>query len=674
MHLVIVESPTKSKTLIKFLGKEYQVFSSYGHVRDLPKSKLGIDVENDFEPSYTVPTKAKKIIKELQSKAQKAESVFLATDPDREGEAISWHLFHALKLKKAHRITFHEITKKAILDSLNDPQEINLDLVDAQQARRVLDRLVGYKLSPLLWKKVVRGLSAGRVQSVALRLIVDREKEIKNFQEKEYWSIEVELEKKEKFWAQLIKINEEKLSKFSIIQEKQALEIKKELEKQNYSVVKVEAKEVKKNPLPPLITSTLQQEAYKRLRFSSKMTMRVAQQLYEKGYITYHRTDSYNLSQESLKQAEEYIINNYGSEYWHLNIFKSKKKNIQEAHEAIRPTNVNSKLKLDKNQNNLYLLIWQRFIACQMKPCILTRINAYIETNPEKFLFVASGQTIKFDGFLKAYPIKLEEKTIPLLEAKDKLKLNQVVSQQHFTQPPPRYTEATLIKSLEEKGVGRPSTYSPIISVIQERNYVFKNEEKRFQPSEIGTLVSDLLVEHFPQIIDADFTAEMEKKLDEIAEGKLKWKSVIKEFYLPFEKTIKEKEKELDKKEITEQKTDQICQKCQSEMVLKIGRFGRFLACSNYPECRYTKEIEEKTSSEPCEKCGSSMVMKRSRFGSFWGCSNYPECRNIRQEDTGISCPKCQQGKVVFRKSKKSRGFYGCNRYPECDFVSRKKP
>jgi DNA topoisomerase I len=681
MPLIIVESPTKAKTLAKFLPKEYKIVSSYGHVRDLPKSKLGIDVEKNFEPQYLIPTKAKKTIKELKSLAEKTDLIFLATDPDREGEAIAWHLSHILESEKKEtkRITFHEITKEAILSSLDNPGEINLSLVDAQQARRVLDRLVGYKLSPLLWKKVIMGLSAGRVQSVALKFVVEREKEIKSFQEKEYWTIEAELEKKEKFLAQLVKIKGKTLTKFSLENKEEAQKVKEELEKQEYFVLGLETKEVKKNPLPPLITSTLQQEAYKRLRFSSKMTMRVAQQLYEKGFITYHRTDSFNLSQSSIKQAQQLIIETYGQEYWQGTFFKSKKKNIQEAHEAIRPTNPNEtpeKIKLDKNQSSLYSLIWKRFIASQMSPAILTRITAEIETRPDDFLLRASGQTIKFDGFLKVYHIKMEEKTIPFLELKESLKLIQIISQQHFTQPPPRYTEATLIKALEEKGIGRPSTYAPIISVIQERNYVVKNEEKRFQPTDIGTIVSDLLTEHFPQIIDDDFTAEIERNLDQIAEGKLEWTKVVKNFYLPFEKTLKEKEKELDKKKITEKETDEICEKCNSAMVSKIGKFGRFLACSKYPECRNTKELEEKKSEEPCEKCGSDMILKRSRFGSFWGCSNYPQCRNIKKDekDTGLICPDCKQGKVVIRKSKRNRNFYGCSRYPECKFISSKKP
>jgi DNA topoisomerase I len=681
MPLIIVESPTKAKTLAKFLPKEYKIVSSYGHVRDLPKSKLGIDVEKNFEPQYLIPTKAKKTIKELKSLAEKTDLILLATDPDREGEAIAWHLNHILESgkKETKRITFHEITKEAILSSLDNPGEINLSLVNAQQARRVLDRLVGYKLSPLLWKKVIMGLSAGRVQSVALKFVVEREKEIKSFQEKEYWTIEAELEKKEKFLAQLVKIKGKTLTKFSLENKEEAQKTKESLEKQEYFVLGLETKEVKKNPLPPLITSTLQQEAYKRLRFSSKMTMRVAQQLYEKGFITYHRTDSLNLSQSSIKQAQQLIVKNYGQEYWKGTFFKSKKKNIQEAHEAIRPTNPNEtpeKIKLDKNQSSLYSLIWKRFIASQMSPAILTRITAEIETKPDDFLLRASGQTIKFDGFLKVYHIKMEEKTIPFLELKENLKLIQIISQQHFTQPPPRYTEATLIKALEEKGIGRPSTYAPIISVIQERNYVVKNEEKRFQPTDIGTIVSDLLTEHFPQIIDDDFTAEIERNLDQIAEGKLDWTKVVKDFYLPFEKTLKEKEKELDKKKITEKETDEICEKCGSAMVSKIGKFGRFLACSKYPECRNTKELEEKKSEEPCEKCGSAMILKRSRFGTFWGCSNYPQCRNIRKDekDTGLICPDCKQGKVVVRKSKRNRNFYGCSRYPECKFISSKKP
>ncbi len=691
MKLVIVESPTKSKTLQKFLKSDYKIASSYGHVRDLPKSKLGIDTENNFEPQYTINPKAKKTVKELKSLAKKSDKILLATDPDREGEAISWHLAYALKdeKKEMERISFNEITKSAIEESLKNPREIDLNLVNAQQARRVLDRLVGYKLSPFLWKKVTRGLSAGRVQSVALRFVVEREKEIEDFKKEEYWTIDVLFNKNSQdFSARLVKINEKPVSKFFINNKEKSQEISKKLEKQNFFVSDIKKKETKKNPLPPFITSTLQQEANKRLRFSSKQTMRIAQQLYEKGYTTYHRTDSYNLSQDSVTQAKKLIISDYGEKYWKGTQYKQKAKNTQEAHEAIRPSTPKEtpeklKNKLDKNQFNLYELIWKRFVASLMASAILDHSTLEIKTSPDDFLLKISGQIIKFDGFLRVYPIKLEEKSIPNLDFEEKLNFKKVVPEQHFTQPPARYNEASLIKKLEEKGIGRPSTYAPTISVIQERNYVLKNEEKRFYPTEIGRLVSNLLVEHFSSIVDIDFTAQMEESLDSIAEGKKEWKSIISDFYYPFEKNIKEKEKTLNKKEITEEKTDEKCEKCGSDMVIKIGRFGKFIACSNYPECKHSKPLEEEKSSEPCEKCGSDMVLKRGKFGSFWGCSNYPKCKNIRKDEkkTGVTCPEClnsdrkdNPGEIVFRKSKRGRPFYGCNRYPDCKFITNKKP
>lgn len=686
MNLIIVESPTKSKTIQKFLGKDYKAVSSFGHVRDLPKTKLGVDIENNFEPQYVSVPKASKTIKEIEKLAKKAETVYLATDPDREGEAISWHISETIKIpkEKYKRIAFHEITDSAIKESINSPREIDFNLVNAQQARRILDRIVGYKLSPLLWKKITRGLSAGRVQSVALKFIVDREREIDKFQKEEYWTIKACLENKKdeaRFSADLIEINEKKVSKFSFKNKEETESIEKILEKQNYFVSDIKEKESKRNPLPPFITSTLQQEAYKKLRFSSKMTMRLAQQLYEKGFSTYHRTDSFNLSNEAVNQAKIFVENNYGKNYWKGTLYKSKSKGAQEAHEAVRPSRPEispEKIKneLDRRQLALYDLIWKRFMASLMSPAIVIQATLEIETKPEKFKLKTNGQLLKFDGFLKVYPIKMEEKSLPKINVSDNLSLIKIMSEQHFTQPPARYTEATLIKILEEKGIGRPSTYAPTLSVIQERNYVEKTEDKKFKPTEIGIVVSDLLSNHFSTIVDADFTAEMEKSLDEIAEGKKDWKNVLESFYKPFNDLLATKEKEIDKKKITEKETNEICDKCGSKMVLKIGRFGSFLACSNYPDCRNTKPTEEETSDEPCDKCGSKMVLKKSRFGSFWGCSNYPDCRNIKkiENKTGIKCPKCDEGEVVIKKSKKGRNFYGCNKYPECDFLSNKKP
>ncbi len=686
MKLVIVESPTKAKTIKKFLEKGYETISSYGHVRDLPKSKIGVDIENDFEPKYVAVSGAGKNVQQIKKLAEKAEVVLLATDPDREGEAISWHLAEVLGLSKKNygRIAFHEITEEAVKESISHPRGIDMSLVNAQQARRILDRVVGYKLSPLLWKKVARGLSAGRVQSVALRFIVDREKEIEAFQKEEYWSIEADLRSESgppDFTASLAKVDGKRIDKLFIKNGDQANGLVEEIEKRDLVVAEIKRKETKKSPPPPFITSTLQQEANKRLRFSSKQTMRIAQQLYEKGLTTYHRTDSYNLSGYSIAAAKDFVVANYGEKYWRGVVYKKKGKGAQEAHEAIRPsypgrTPESLGKELDKRQLALYELIWRRFTGSLMAPAIMDQVSIEIETKPEGFTFRSSGQTMRFDGFIKVYPVKLEERDLPNLSEGETLKVLKITPDQHFTQPPARYSEATLIKALEERGIGRPSTYAAIISTVQERNYVEKNEEKRFAPTDIGRVVSDLLVAHFPDIVDAEFTARMEGDLDKIAEGKAEWRSILKSFYEPFEKLLKEKEVEIDKKEVTEKETDEICEKCGSKMVLKVGRFGSFLACSNYPECKNTKSPQEEESDEPCEKCGSKMVLKRSRFGSFWGCSKYPECKNTRkdEEKTGIKCPECGEGDVVKRKSKKGRPFYGCNRYPDCKFISNKKP
>ncbi|MBZ1356311.1 MAG: type I DNA topoisomerase [Candidatus Nealsonbacteria bacterium] len=685
MKLIIVESPTKSKTIQKFLKSGYKIVSSYGHVRDLPKSKLGIDPEKDFEMKYVVPTKAKKVVKELKELSKKADLILLATDPDREGEAISWHIAQALDLSedKFKRIVFHEITESAIKESLNHPREIDIDLVNAQQARRALDRIVGYKLSPFLWKKVVRGLSAGRVQSVALRFVVEREREIEKFKEDEFWTIDANFKAQEKeITAKLVEIRGEKLKKLDIKNKEEANQISEEMKKESYSIADIKKKETKKNPLPPFTTSTLQQEAYKKLGFSSKMTMRTAQQLYEKGYSTYHRTDSLNISAQAISEAKAFIIEKYGEQYWESRRYKTKSKGAQEAHEAIRPSYPsrspeNSK-DLDKRQLALYSLIWKRFMASQMASTILDQTS--IDIKSESFSLRASGQIIKFDGFLKVYGGKLEEKELPSLSIDEILELIEVIPSQHFTQPPARYTEASLIKILEEKGIGRPSTYAPTLSVIQERNYVQKDDNKRFYPTQIGTLVNDLLVKHFSKIVDPEFTAGMETDLDKISEGKISWTSLIAEFYEPLEKLIKEKELEINKKDITERKSDEICEKCGSEMIIKLGRFGEFFACNNYPDCKTTKPIEEtpeeKEKTEPCEKCGSEMKLKRSRFGVFWGCSNYPECKNIRKIEisTGVNCPKCKKGEIVQKKSKRGRHFYGCSSYPDCDFILNQKP
>jgi len=646
MPLVIVESPTKANTIQKFLGSDFKVLSSYGHIRDLPKSELGINVENNFEPKYVISPKFRKTIKVLKENSKETNLIILATDEDREGEAIAYHLTFVLELdgkKPYQRIVFHEITKSAIEEALKNPRKIDIDLVKAQQARRVLDRIVGYKLSPFLWKKVARRLSAGRVQSVAVRLVVEREKEIEKFVPQEYWTIKALFKKlKKEFEAFLIKKDGKTLDKLAIKNKKETDKIIKDLEGAAYKVQSVEKKEIKRNPLPPFITSTLQQEAWKKFRFPAKFTMSIAQNLYEKGLITYHRTDSFNLSIQSLFGAKKFIIGNYGKEYWagFPKKYKSKGR-AQEAHEAIRPTYPDKKIKLEENQMKLYDLIWKRFIACQMNQAVFDSTVADIEARLLKeknknYTFRANGQTLKFEGFLKVYPIKYEEKELPILKNGEILELIKLIPDQHFTQPPSRYTEATLIKTLEENGIGRPSTYAPILSVIQEKNYIEKNEQKRFQPTEIGLVVNNLLVEHFPKIIDIKFTAEMEEDLDKIAQGEKKWVSVIKEFYTPFEKNLEKKYKEVSKKEIAEEKTEKKCPECSAPLLIKLGRYGKFYACSNFPKCKYTKSLEK--------------------------------------NDLKIKCPKCKTGKIVQKRTRKGKIFYGCNRYPKCDFALWDKP
>ncbi len=676
MNLIIVESPTKANTIERFLGPNYRVVSSYGHIRDLPKSELGIDTEKNFEPKYIIPLKARKKVSLLKKEAQKIDNIILATDEDREGEAIAWHIAHVLDSgsKNYQRIVFHEITKQAVEEALKNPREIDINLVDAQQARRVLDRLVGYKLSPLLWKKVARGLSAGRVQSVAVRLVVEREREIENFKPEEYWQIEAEIRKsKNDFKALLIKKDGKVIPKLGIKTKEEAEKILKDLEKAEYKVSNIEKKEIKKNPLPPFATSTLQQESWKRFHWPAKMTMRTAQQLYEKGHITYHRTDSLNLSEMSLSTAKKFIIQNYGQEYWagYLKRYKTKSKGAQEAHEAIRPSyadkqpgDLKLQAKLDDNQFRIYDLIWRRFIACQMKEALFD--STTVDILAKDHTFRSNGQILKFDGFLKVYPMKFEENELPFLEINEILELLKLIPSQHFTQPPSRYSEATLIKVLEINGIGRPSTYAPIISTIQERNYVEKNENKKFQPTEIGTIVNDLLVNHFPEIVDIKFTAEMEKDLDQIADGKRKWVPVIKEFYDPFEEKLKIKEQEIDKKEIAEEETDQVCPECGAKLIKKIGRFGKFYACPNFPKCRFTKPVERPRLNIKCPKCGEGeIVEKRTKKGkTFYACSEWPNCDfALWEKPLNEKCPQC--GSLLMQTK---RGQIKCSN-KECDYV-----
>lgn len=713
MKLVIVESPTKARTISQFLGKDYKVESSFGHIRDLPKNRLAIDVENDFEPEYIIPLKARKNVKLLKDAANKAETVILATDEDREGESIAWHLSEVLGLKNSERIVFHEITKEAINEALGNPRKIDMNLVDSQQARRVLDRIVGYKLSPFLWKKISKGLSAGRVQSVAVRLVCEKEREIEKFTAQEYWSVEAMLQKFKvpslsagrqsskfkvnDFTALLVKKDGEAIDKLDIKNKEEADAIVKDLENAEYKVASVEKKEAQKNPLPPFTTSALQQEAWKRFRFPAKLTMGLAQFLYENGLITYHRTDSCNLSAASLAAARKFITENYGQNYWpgFERKFKTKSKGAQEAHEAIRPSYPDNttekakiKVKMTEQQARAYDLIWRRFIACQMAPARVDSTNVEIEAENKaqnKYTFRANGQTLKFDGFLKVYPLKFTETELPELEKGEGLDLKELIPSQHFTQPPSRYTEASLIKVLEENGIGRPSTYAPIISTVQERNYIAKNEKKQFYPTEIGLTVNDLLVEHFPEVVDINFTAKLEEELDEIAEGKDQWVPTIKEFYKPFIENLNEKYKSIEKKIMM---TDEKCEKCGKPMVARMGRYGQFLACSGFPDCKNTKDVAGRgngsqgetvdnleVKKEKCEKCGKEMIVKQGRFGKFLACSGYPECKNIKNIKKSLGpCEKCKEGEVVEKRTKTGKKFWGCSRYPKCDFATWDRP
>ncbi len=692
MNLVIVESPAKAKTIQKYLGKGFIVKSSYGHVRDLPKSKIGVDVEDNFTPNYIIPPKAKDHIADLKKAAKKADIIYFATDEDREGEAIAWHLYEVLAPdpKKAKRITFAEITKSAITKAIENPRELDINLVNAQQARRVLDRLVGYELSPLLWNKVRRGLSAGRVQSVAVRLIVEREQEIAAFKSDEYWSVDALLSKDGKEFAASLKAkNGDAITKLGIKNKKEADTVLQELEGATYTVQTVTSKERHRTPPAPFTTSTLQQAAFNQLGYSSKKTMMIAQGLYENGHISYMRTDSLNLAAEATAKAREAITKLFGKEYAldTPRIYTKKSKGAQEAHEAIRPTDPavtpdELSASLEISEGKLYRLIWQRMIACQMAPARLNQTSIDIAAN--KYTFRATGMSVIFDGFVRALGAKaaFEETLLPEISEKDTLALNKLNHEQHFTQPPARYSEATLVKALEEHGIGRPSTYAPTIDTVQKRGYVEKNEEKRLQPTEIGTLVNSVLTEHFPKIVDIEFTANMESSLDDVASGEKEWQPVIKDFYDPFHALIKVKDKELKKEDLTQEATDEKCPKCGSPVVIKLGRFGKFKACSNYPDCKHTeplgdeKKLEEEYSGKMCPDCGKPLIVKRGRFGAFLGCSGYPDCKHITPivKDTGVACSACGKGKIIEKKSRYGKTFYACDQYPACKNAYWSKP
>ncbi|GBE40747.1 DNA topoisomerase 1 [bacterium BMS3Bbin09] len=699
--LLIVESPTKVKTLSKFLGKDFTIKASVGHIKDLPKKELGVDVENDLALTYVVIEGKEKIMKDLKKSAKNVDMVFLAPDPDREGEAIAWHIAGELDVSpdKIVRVEFNEITEKAVTEAIKNPRKIDMGLVDAQQARRVLDRLVGYKLSPLLWRKVRRGLSAGRVQSVALRLVVDREKEIRAFNTVEYWSITANLEGKEPppFEAKLFKINDKKAE---INNEEEAKGILDDIDGKGFGIEKIEKKKRKRSPAPPFTTSTLQQEASRKLRFSAKKTMLVAQQLYEgielggegsTGLITYMRTDSVKIADEAQQEARVLITSEFGKDYLPSKppVYKSKK-SAQEAHEAIRPASAlripeHIKDNLTRDQFRLYTLIWNRFVASQMENALLELTSIDIKpAGAEKYLFRASGTVIKFPGFMKLYiesgdTDSKEEGFLPQLSEGDKLQTIGIMPKQHFTQPPPRFTEATLVKELEAKGIGRPSTYATILSTIVDRKYTEKVDRK-FSPTELGEVVSDLLVERFSALMDYNFTANMEDNLDKIEEGGLKWIDIVKDFYGPFEKDLKEAMEVLGRVKPKDIPTDEICETCGKPMVIKWGMHGRFIACTGFPDCKTTRPLETEengtetqVTDEKCEKCGALMVLKTGKFGRFLACSKYPECKSTKAISIGVKCPD-DGGDLVERRTKKGKIFYSCGNYPKCKFATWYKP
>lgn len=694
--LVVVESSAKAKSIKKFLGKNYSVKASMGHIRDLPKSQFGVDVNNDFRPKYITIRGKGNIIKELRQSVKKASRVLLAPDPDREGEAIAWHLYKALDLEKDERcrIEFNEITKQAVKEAVRHPRVIDLNRVNAQQARRILDRVVGYRLSPLLWRKVKKGLSAGRVQSVAVRLICEREEEINQFVPEEYWTLTAHLSKKKgrgrkpvTFEAKLVKIGEEKAE---ISNARRAQEIMQDLEDAEYIISKIKRREKKRKPAPPFTTSSLQQEAYRKLNFNARKTMVVAQQLYEgldvgregtTGLITYIRTDSTRISEVAREEAKKYIEDQFGMEYVSDKVYhKGAKGRVQDAHEAIRPTSVlrePDKIKkyLTKDQYKLYNLIWSRFVSSQMKEAVFDTTS--VDIKARDYTFRGTGSVLVFPGFMKVYiegtdnGEKEEDKLLPELKEGEILKLKELEPKQHFTQPPPRYTDATLVKLLEEKGIGRPSTYAPIIDTILKRGYVVR-EDKKFYPTELGFIVVDMLKEYFPDIMDVEFTAEMEDRLDSIEEGRTDWVQLLKGFYKSFDDAVKKAENELSKVEVKEEVTDEVCEKCGRNMVVKMGRYGKFLACPAFPECRNTKPFLEPIGVK-CPECGEGeIVVKRSKKGrKFYGCSNYPECKFISWDlPTNKKCPVC--GSLMVEKKSKGKVTYCCIN-EECGFKQKQE-
>ncbi len=718
MNLVIVESPAKSKTIKKYLGKDFEVLASYGHVRDLIPKTGAVDPDDAFKMKYQAIEKNERHVQAISKALKKADTLYLATDPDREGEAISWHLLELLKSRRhlknktVYRVVFNEITKKAVQDAVDNPREISMDLVNAQQARRALDYLVGFNLSPLLWKKVRRGLSAGRVQSPALRMIVEREEEIEAFNSREYWTIEADLLKeKQGFSAKLIHYQNNKLEQFSITDEVGAKNAEDELNKAaagKLLVEKVQKRQRKRNPAAPFTTSTLQQEASRKLGFTAQRTMRTAQQLYEGidtgsgaiGLITYMRTDSVNLSDDALVELREFIAERFGTD----NLpdkpqqYKTKAKNAQEAHEAIRTTSIRRtpdelKEHLSKDQQKLYELIWKRTLACQMIHATLNTVTADLSCGSGN-IFRANGSTISNPGFMAVYMEdvddgkrgKDDEKMLPPLEEGEKLELEAIRPEQHFTEPPPRYSEASLVKALEEHGIGRPSTYASIISTLQDREYV-ELEKKRFYPTDVGRVVNKFLTNYFTRYVDYDFTANLEDDLDAVSRGEEEWVPLLEKFWGPFKEQIDHTEENVKRSDVTHEAMDEKCPECGKQLSIRLGRHGRFVGCTNYPECSYTRDLNSdgKEQEEPeivegrkCPECNSDLIIKRGKYGKFIGCSSYPDCRHIepleKPKDTGVSCPKCGSGTMMQRKSRRGKIFYSCSGYPDCDYATWNEP
>jgi DNA topoisomerase-1 len=699
--LIVVESPAKVKTLQKFLGGDYVIKASVGHIKDLPEGELGVDLQKDFLPQYVTISGKGKIIRELKKASKGVKNIYLGPDPDREGEAIAWHVAEEIgdKDKNIYRVLFNEITKKAVSDALHHPGKLQQSKYEAQQARRILDRLVGYQVSPILWEKVRRGLSAGRVQSVAVRIVCEREREIQNFVSEEYWSLTATLKGKDSPVSFDAKLTKWKGKKVKMANEAEASAIKKTLETVSYSVSKIVQQEKQRHPFPPFITSRLQQEAYRKLNFPAQKTMWIAQKLYEGvdlgemgmvGLITYMRTDSVRVSTEAVQQVRGWIKDRFGDSYLppKPNVYKSRR-GAQEAHEAIRPTSIElepDKVKayLDKDQGALYKLVWDRFVASQMPSAVFLQTN--VEIKADDALFIAVGTVPVFQGFMALYVEGEDnqengngEKKLPSLSEGEILELLGLIPKQHFTQPPYRFSEATLIKELEEKGIGRPSTYATILATIKEKEYV-RLEKGKFFPTELGCMVNDLLVVNFPDIFDIEFTAQMEENLDKIEEGERDWVDTLKEFYTPFQKDLEMAK--VSMRDVKREKipTDAICERCGSKMVKRWGKRGYFLACSSYPKCRYTREVEGNEENQVetearCEKCGNPMVIKNGKFGRFLACSNYPTCKFTRSLDTGVRCPQeACDGVIVERKTRKGRTFYSCTNYPNCTYALWDKP